>query len=60
MGLGTTLILFHAVQVYRGQLGGIFCLQPAPRSVLKTEKKQRKKKKTSLVFAENLNQTDVY
>lgn len=54
MGLGTTLILFHAVQVYRGQLGGIFCLQPAPRSVLKTEKKQRKKKKKPLLCLQRI------
>lgn len=37
-----TLILFHAVQVYRGQLGGIFCLELASRSVLKTGKKKKK------------------
>lgn len=36
-----TLILFHAVQVYGGQLGGIFCLELVSRSVLKTEKKKK-------------------
>lgn len=51
-----TLILFHAVQLYRGQLGGIFCLELASWSVLKTVGKKKKKKnqnQTSVVFGES-------
>lgn len=39
-----TLILFHAVQVHRGQLGGLFCLElnaQASWSVLKTEERNQ-------------------